>query len=176
MSRAISYASGERMLSGMVRLRFKSLQQTRRGWSLLIRIVTLVLMALILCLSRDTLSAQTATSQSAEHPTVVVNALTGGTLANREISAEWQIHDGHLTGVVIHDLNNKTSLDLAGPFSLEMKDGRVLRAQDLTIDGAAQVEHLTPETGASRYSERLAGIAVHYRLVDPLGLFHADWA
>ncbi|MFY9939121.1 MAG: enterotoxin, partial [Silvibacterium sp.] len=84
--------------------------------------------------------------------------------------------DGHLTGAVIHDLNNKTSVDLSGPFSLEMKDGRVLRTADLTLDGPARVERLTPEPGASRYSDGLSGIAVHYRLTGPLGHFHADWS
>ncbi|MFY9938621.1 MAG: hypothetical protein WAK33_17200, partial [Silvibacterium sp.] len=80
------------------------------------------------CLICRNLSAQTTAQEDADQPTVAVNALNGGTLANREIAAEWQIHDGHLTGAVIHDLNNKTSVDLSGPFSLEMKDGRVLRA------------------------------------------------
>jgi hypothetical protein len=130
----------------------------------------------MLCLSANPLYAQTAAPEYTDQPTVAVNTVNGGTLANRQIAADWQIHDGHLTGVVIGDLNNKTALDLSGPFSLEMKDGRVLRAADLTIDGPARVEHLTPDPGASRYSERLAGIAVHYRLLDPLGLFHADWS
>jgi hypothetical protein len=162
------------MLSGIVGLRFKSLQQTRSGWSVLVRTAAPVLAFLIL--TRDPLYAQTAPSQSTDQPTVVVNALTGGTLANHEISAEWQIHNGHLTELVVHDLNNKTSIDLSGPFSLEMKDGRVLRAADLTLDGPAQVEHLVPEPSASRYSDRLPGIAVHYRLLDSLGLFRADWS
>src|SRR5271165_374161 len=167
----MSCPSGECMLSGMVRLRIEPLRRTRSWWSTALTAAS-VLVVLTLGLSGDPLFAQPA----ADPPGVAVNALTGGTLANKEISAEWQIHTGHLTGLIIHDLRNKTSLDLSGPFSLEMKDGRVLRAQDLTIDGAAQVEHLVPEPGASRYSERLAGIAVHYRLLDPLGLFHADWS
>ncbi len=133
-------------------------------------------MSLMFCLICRNLSAQTTAQEDADQPTVAVNALNGGTLANREIAAEWQIHDGHLTGAVIHDLNNKTSVDLSGPFSLEMKDGRVLRAADLTLDGPARVERLTPEPGASRYSDGLSGIAVHYRLTDPLGHFHADWS
>ncbi len=162
------------MLSGIARLRFKSLQRTRSEW--LIFVWSAALLLVLPMLSRRNLSAQTSAQEDADHPSVAVNALTGGTLANRVISAEWQIHDGHLTGVVIHDLHNKTSVDLTGPFSLEMKDGRVLRAADLTLNGPAQVEHLVPEPGASRYSERLAGIAVHYRLLDPLGLFHADWS
>jgi len=161
------------MLSGMVELRLKSLQQMRNR---LVFIRTVRPILVLLMLSRDPLSAQTTAQENADQPTVAVNALTGGTLANREISAEWQIHDGHLSGLVIHDLNKRTSLDLTGPFSLEMKDGRVLRSQDLTLDGPAQVEHLTPEPGASRYSDRLPGIAVHYRLHDPLGFFHADWS
>jgi len=34
--------------------------------------------------------------------TVSVDALKGGMLGNDEIAAEWQLHDGRLSGVAIH--------------------------------------------------------------------------
>jgi hypothetical protein len=108
--------------------------------------------------------------------TVSVDALNGGTLGNDQISAEWQLTDGHLSGVVVRDKKPGTSIALGGPFSLALRDGSVLRAADLTVDGAARVEHFTPDPKAARYSERLPGIAVHYALDDPRGRFTADWA
>ena len=65
---------------------------------------------------------------------------------------------------------------LDGPFSIALRDGSVLHAADLVVDGAARVEHFTPDPTAARYSERLPGIAVHYALNDPAGRFTADWA
>jgi hypothetical protein len=120
---------------------------------------------------------RTAIAQNTDHPTVNVSGLTGGKLANHEISAEWKVRDGHLAGLIVSDpAANGTSIELRGPFSLAMKDGTVFRAEDLALDGPASVEHFAPNPGASRYSERLPGIAVHYRLSDPSGLFHAQWS
>jgi hypothetical protein len=38
------------------------------------------------------------------------------------------------------------------------------------------VEQLTPDPAASRASDRLPGVTVHYPLADPAGRFQADWA
>ena len=162
------------MFSGTVWLTRKR----RRSRWLLSGQKAFVLVVLALGMISVVVSEQTTTPQDTDRPTVVLNAPTGGTLANQQIAADWQIHDGHLTGLVIRDLSTSKgkTLDLNGPFSLEMRNGNVLRAQDLALDGPARVEHLAPEPGASRYSERLPGIAVHYQLSEPLGLFHADWS
>ena len=108
--------------------------------------------------------------------TVSFDALKGGTLGNDDIVAEWQLHDGHLGGVVVREKKAGTSLTLDGPFSIALRDGTVLHGADLVVDGAARVEHFTPNPAAARYSERLAGTAVHYALSDPAGRFTADWA
>ena len=116
---------------------------------------------------------------------IAVHEPSGGTLQNRWIAAEWQIRDGHLDGLVIRNMSadksalataQEKSLHLDGPFSLELKGIGVLHASDLEIRGAARVERLTPEPDASRYSDRLPGVAVHYQLTDRAGLLHADWA
>jgi hypothetical protein len=44
------------------------------------------------------------------------------------------------------------------------------------VRGPATVEHLAPDQAASRLSDRLPGVAVHYALEDPAGKFNADWA
>ena len=108
--------------------------------------------------------------------TVSIDALKGGTLSNEQITAEWQLTDGHLSGVVVRDKKAGKSLTLNGPFSIALRDGSVLQAKDLVSKEAARVEHLTPDQTAARYSERLPGIAVHYALNDPGGRFTADWA
>ena len=108
--------------------------------------------------------------------TVSVDPLKGGTLGNEQIVAEWQTHDGHLSGVVVREKSNAASLKLDGPFSIALRDGGVLHASDFVVNGAARVEHFTPDAAAARYSERLPGIAVHYALSDPEGRFTADWA
>jgi len=130
------------------------------------RIVTVAVAITAMQLFAGSLSAQT----------VALDAQTGGTLANEAIAADWQIRDGHLSRVVVHDKIDGTSLDLDGPFSLALREGSVLRAEDLVLQGPARVEHLVPDPAAARYSDRLPGIAVHYRLADPAGRFETDWA
>ena len=77
---------------------------------------------------------------------------------------------------MIREKSVGTPLTLDGPFSIALRDGTALHAADLVVDGAARVEHFTPDAAAARYSERLPGIAVHYALTDPAGRFTADWA
>lgn len=125
--------------------------------------------------------AQSAALDPGDTPTVTMQAPTGGILQNRAIAAEWQIGDGLLTGLTIRNKSltgnaGYSSLHLDGPFSIELKDAGVLRASDLRIVGEARVEHLAPDSAASRYSDRLSGVAVHYELTDTQGRFHADWA
>jgi hypothetical protein len=125
--------------------------------------------------------AQGAATDDAGAPIVRMNASAGGILQNREISAEWQIRDGRLVGLAVRRMGNEgsvsnTSLQLDGPFSIELKDAGVLHAFDLTIAGEAKIEHLTANLNASRFSDRLPGIAIHYALTDTEGRFQADWA
>ena len=170
------------MLSGAAWLACEPFQRTCSWRSTRGRTAASVVIILTLWIRCGFLSAQTGASQSSDYPTVVVNGLADGTLANQEIAAEWQFHSGHLTGVAIHALgaasgqSKRESLTLSGPFSLAIKDGSVLRAADLILDGPARIERLEPKLSAARYSERLPGIAVHYQLGDPLEHFHADWS
>jgi hypothetical protein len=105
----------------------------------------------------------------------------GGTLQNDRIQATWQIHEGRLNSLVIRDMTRHDeikdeTLALNGPFSVALKDIGVLRASDLQLRGPINVEHLTPNPSASRASDRLPGVTVHYALTDPAGQFEADWA
>lgn len=130
----------------------------------IIGFLTIALLALNICGLR--LSAQD----------VNVDPLAGGTLSDDEIAAEWHIHDRHLSGVTVRAKSGGASLELSGPFLLELSDGSVLRGSDLVVDDPPRIEKFTPNPTASRYAERLPGVAVHYRLGDPAGRFHVDWA
>ncbi len=132
----------------------------------LLETTALVLALMVMGLNSVCLCAQTAT----------MNGANGGTIANQKISAEWQIRDGHLRDVVVHEHGTGSAVDLDGPFSLALQDGSILRAADLVLNGPARVEHFTPNASAARYSDRLPGVAVHYQLGDPVGRFDVDWA
>jgi hypothetical protein len=128
-----------------------------------------------------TASAQAPPDGAAGDPAVALNGETGGTLQNLAIAAEWRVAEGHLASLAIRDKSNPASavdasVRLDGPFALALRLIGVLRASDLPIQGSPTIEKLTPNPGASRLSDRLPGIAVHYRLADPAGRFTADWA
>jgi hypothetical protein len=119
-----------------------------------------------------------ATAQQNEAPAIAITAPTGGTLSNRQMAAEWRIRDGRIAGLVVRNKTgggNAASIFLNGPFSLALKDGSVLAARDLIVDGPARVDHFTPNPTGARFSERLPGIAVHFQLHDPQQRFTAEW-
>jgi hypothetical protein len=114
-------------------------------------------------------------------PKVTLNREAGGSLHNNRISAVWRfLNGGHLASVEIRENQNQSdndpSLLLEGPFAIELKDIGVVQASDLLISGTGRVEQLKPNPSASRASERLPGVAVHFALADPAGRFTADWA
>jgi hypothetical protein len=125
--------------------------------------------------------AQNATEPAAGDPVVALNADSGGTLENSSIAATWEIRDGRPGPLAIRDKASLSGTATAAltfdePFSIELRDAGVVRASDLRVTGAASVEHLTPNLAASRASERLPGVTIHYPLADPSGRFRAEWA
>jgi len=118
---------------------------------------------------------------SAGDPVVSLLDQTGGSLHNNRIAATWRILPGaHLGALEIRDIQGDTNTDpsllLGGPFAIELKDIGVLWAADMPITGRPKVEKLSPNPTASRASDRLPGVTVHYPLGDPEGRFQADWA
>src|SRR5580692_9136060 len=112
---------------------------------------------------------------------IALNGQSGGTLQNNRIEASWQIRDARLDSLFIRDKTphagfTDATLTLNAPFSVELNAIGVLRASDLRIDGTARIDHLAPIPSASRASDSLPGITVHYSLADPQDRFHADWA
>ena len=105
----------------------------------------------------------------------------GGMLQNRDIVAAWRLQDRHLNDLVVvdktpYDTFRDSGLKMPELFSLGLKDLGVLHASDLLVSGTARCEQLKPNPGASRASDRLPGVIVHYPLTDPAGRFTADWA
>jgi hypothetical protein len=125
--------------------------------------------------------AQTSIDSGAGDPVVALNGLDGGSLQNESIIIIWRfLRGGRLASVEIREKQALSDIDrsllLEGPFAIELKDIGVLRASDLLVSGPGRVEHLTPDPSASRASDRLPGVTVHYPLADPAGRFKADWA
>jgi len=124
--------------------------------------------------------AQELSDAAGENPVVGPLAKTGGELHNSHIGASWQVREGHLESLIISSRGTQpdaaTSLVLIAPFSIEVKGAGVLRASDLVISDAATVDRVAANSAASRGSERLPGVTVHYPLTDPGGRFTGDWA
>jgi hypothetical protein len=125
--------------------------------------------------------SQTSIDSGAGDPVVALNGLDGGSLQNESIIIIWRfLRGGRLASVEIREKQALSDIDrsllLEGPFAIELKDIGVLRASDLLVSGPGRVEHLTPDPSASRASDRLPGVTVHYPLADPAGRFKADWA
>ena len=122
--------------------------------------------------------AQGTLHGAAGEPGVPANGPSGGVLENDRIAAVWKLNGDHLAGLAIRDkfAGKDDRLELNGPFSIELKDGGILRASKLLIQGPARVEHFTPDPADSRFSDRVPGIAVHFTLADPAGQYQADSA
>jgi hypothetical protein len=130
-------------------------------------------------------AAEDKVARESDQPAVAVGE-QGGRLGNGHIEAVWQVHEGRLTSMGIarpggaevgkSAPGRRNSTELLPPFSIEMSGHRAVPASALKIIGAARVEHLAANEGASRYSDRVPGIAVHYAMTDEAGTFAADWA
>ena len=123
--------------------------------------------------------SQLTNGSAAGDPSYAFDEQSGGILENRAISATWKVRDGHIASSV---LNNKSaradsiaSVKFNEAFAIELGDIGVTTASELSIQGTPRVEHLIANPEASRYSDRLPGIAIHYDLVEHSGRFHADW-
>jgi hypothetical protein len=143
---------------------------------------TVSLSLFLLCLNFPAAKSENSPERAADEPVVHLNGKTGGTLENDRIVATWQVRDGRLSGLRITDKgtsagpDSHAALQLNEPFSIEIEKTGVLPASSLAPGGEPRMEHFTPDPAASRFSDRLPGVAVHYAFADPTGRFTADWA
>jgi hypothetical protein len=124
--------------------------------------------------------SQTSIEGRAGDPVAAINGQTGGSLQNDRISASWTFLSGHLSSLQIRENQHASNLDasllLKDPFAIELKDIGVIRASDLLISGPPRVEQLKPDPSASRASERLPGVTIHYPLADHAVELKVEWA
>ena len=122
---------------------------------------------------------QIADKSFTDDPRMTFDEKSGGVLENREISAQWNLRDGHIAGFGVNNKSERAgpiaSVQFNEPFAIELRDFGVTNASELSIQGTPRVEHLVANPDASRYSDRLPGIAIHYELLDASRRFHADW-
>lgn len=124
--------------------------------------VRTALLLIAFCSSIAAIDAQTAS----------VNA-TGGSIKDQQITAEWQARDGHPANLTV--CQGQSSITLVTPFAIAIKERDVLTTANLAPEGEPTVQHLAPVSGA-RYSDRLSGVAVHYRFTDPQSQLHVTWS
>ncbi len=98
----------------------------------------------------------------------------GGSIANTQITAEWQARGNHPGRLLVR--GGLSSITLDAPFAILINKRGTLRASDLTPVSAPTTDGLKPVMDASQYSDRIPGVAVHYRLADPEGGFRGDWS
>ena len=156
--------------------------------------VRIGLFAIGVCAFCVGVSAETAAkgrSPHASNEAIARPRENGGVLSNGLVDVVWHVEGGRLVGlhvmgaryrdrVPVNQQKNDPVLgghvDLQPPFSIEMSGGKVIPGSALKLVGAARVERLDANASASRFAERLPGIAVHYMLTDEKGQFTADWA
>ncbi|MGC2640051.1 MAG: hypothetical protein WA294_22930, partial [Acidobacteriaceae bacterium] len=72
------------------------------------------------------------------------------------VAMEWTLLDGHLSGVVLHDVWNGTTVPLPEPFAVVLRDGTKWNAANLRADGATAMQALAPQPNAARAADRTA--------------------
>ncbi|HEX3435622.1 MAG TPA: enterotoxin [Pseudacidobacterium sp.] len=97
-------------------------------------------------------------------------------LSNHGVEAGWSISDRKLTGVSVTDKLHGTTIQVPAPFAILLKDGTIYNAGNVHTDGAPQMRSLTPQPGASRYSDRIPGEQFDLPLVTNDGNAHLTWS
>jgi len=138
------------------------------------------LSAAALCLAALPLVSQVPAESSQVTPTVTIHKGSGGTLENGQLLATWRVRDGRLAGLSIRNKSasptaENATIQFDHPFSISLKKAGVLEAEDMQLTGSPRVENIVPDPVASRYADRLPGVAVHYGLMDRGGLFVGEW-
>ncbi|MDE3199569.1 MAG: enterotoxin [Acidobacteriota bacterium] len=116
-----------------------------------------------LILSTAALPAQTAHVTS-----------SGGSIANDHVALEWTARENHPLSLSLQGL--KSTVSLGSPFALVIHNRGIVTAADLVPRRGPQIEQLTPNPNASRYAERVPGVAVRYEFADPEHQFTAEWS
>ena len=109
----------------------------------------------------------------------VARCVVAGSVAVLENAALSVTTHGQTSGLRPGKLDNRLaggSRELRGEwFTLQLRDGTVLNASAMQVDGRLACESLAGVSGASRASERYAGQVLHAVLRDPRSGLRVDW-
>jgi hypothetical protein len=127
---------------------------------------------LLLLVSLPSLSA------TAEDPGKATTLVHGDryALANRAVAAEWNIANRCLSGIMVTDKWNQTTIQIPEPFSLTLKDGTILSADSFHSSGKPAMHALAADPNAPRFSDRLAGEQFDLPLTSSVGDLHIVWS
>jgi hypothetical protein len=97
-------------------------------------------------------------------------------LSNQMLAAQWSVRGGKLTGskFVVRGTGAEVALP-RDPFEVTFKDGRSIRASEMTLVEGPRLEALHADPGASRAAEHCAGRAIVVRLQDSARKISVAW-
>jgi hypothetical protein len=104
--------------------------------------------------------------------------IAGGraSLANDNVTAEWQILPSGLQFIQIHDIRSQRTISGPSPaFSLMLADGGQITSSAMRLIEESRVEGLSPNPSAARFAERLPGRAVQAVFEDVQHGLRAKW-
>jgi hypothetical protein len=113
--------------------------------------------ALFLLLTAGAAPAQQLTLEPGS--TVASSTNSSFHLGNRAVEADWTAQDDHLGALRFADKLHDRAFSLPSPFSVLLRDGTVLNGSNLQFHGPVQRRTLKAEPQASRFSDRLPGVA-----------------
>lgn len=97
-------------------------------------------------------------------------------LSNEMMQAQWSVFEGKLIGQKLVDRSTDAEISLSNdPFILTFKDGRSLRASEMTIADGPRIDTLPANLAASRAAEHFSGKAIRLRLEDPRSKLSILW-
>jgi hypothetical protein len=97
-------------------------------------------------------------------------------IGNRAIQATWSVASGHLKPESFEDRGSNHRVPVGDEaFVLTLANGRVIKASEMTIAGAARDEALPASPLASRLSARVPGRQIVVTLRAPDASFQATW-
>jgi len=94
---------------------------------------------------------------------------------NGVVAARWKVQGGALSGLVVTDKRNRTTIEVTDPFSLMLKDGSTIGTGDFRLEGALRETTLPVDAKASRLAERFPGKAVEGTFLGPKSNLRVDW-
>jgi hypothetical protein len=141
------------------------------------RLLLRSLLIATLCLSGLAQAQDTAVYFAPDPGTAKVEITNHGfALWNTVLSLSISVSSGHIDGEFFQDfIPNETKQEVMRPFALLLADGTVLPASGLKIVVPPRLAELAPHSGASRFSDRIAGVAVVAELEDVEGRLHIIW-